>query len=155
MHAFSCTYCVTKHARLNYIIQLWIGILNEITSMFLTVVLAAIEMDHLHTYSSQFSSRYITKLPYGWTLLNHTLKTKAEGLGSFTKDVAGFLSAFKSWATWTKEIFRTCNVLPFSCTHLALWTPTPGKVKDPRYMQNKKDSKISLTWTKFLRQNMT
>ena len=118
MHAFSCTYCVTKHARLNYIIQLWIGILNEITSMFLTVVLAAIEMDHLHTYSSQFSSRYITKLPYGWTLLNHTLKTKAEGLGSFTKDVAGFLSAFKSWATWTKEIFRTCNVLPFSCTNL-------------------------------------
>ena len=21
----------------------------------------------------------------------------------------------------TKEVFRTCNVLPFSCTHLALW----------------------------------
>jgi hypothetical protein len=20
-----------------------------------------------------------------------------------------------------KEVFRTCNVLPFSCTHLALW----------------------------------
>ena len=27
----------------------------------------------------------------------------------------------------TKEVFRTCNVLPFSCTHLALWR---GKVKD-------------------------
>ena len=40
-----------------------------------------------------------------------------------------------------KEFFRTCNVLPFSCTHLALWR---GKVKDPRYMQNKKDSRISL-----------
>ena len=37
--------------------------------------------------------------------------------------------------------FRTCNVLPFSCTHLALWR---GKVKDPWYMQNKKDSRISL-----------
>ena len=35
-----------------------------------------------------------------------------------------------------KEVFRACNVLPFSCTHL-------GKVKDPRYMQNKKDSRIS------------
>ena len=21
----------------------------------------------------------------------------------------------------SKEFFRTCNVLPFSCTHLALW----------------------------------
>ena len=40
-----------------------------------------------------------------------------------------------------KEFFRTCNVLPFSCTHLALWR---GKVKDPRYMQNKNDSRISL-----------
>ena len=39
-----------------------------------------------------------------------------------------------------KEFFRTCNVLPFSCTHLAY----KGKVKDPRYMQNKKDSRISL-----------
>ena len=37
-----------------------------------------------------------------------------------------------------KEFFRTCNVLPFSCTHLALW------VKDPRYMQKKRDSRISL-----------
>jgi hypothetical protein len=44
----------------------------------------------------------------------------------------------------TKEFFRTCNVLPFSCTHLALWR---GKVKDPRYMQNKKDSRISLMVT--------
>jgi hypothetical protein len=42
-----------------------------------------------------------------------------------------------------KEFFRTCNVLPFSCTHLALWRGK-GKVKDPRYMQNKKDSRISL-----------
>jgi hypothetical protein len=42
---------------------------------------------------------------------------------------------------YIKEVFRTCNVLPFSCTHLALWR---GKVKDPRYMQNKKDSRISL-----------
>jgi hypothetical protein len=40
-----------------------------------------------------------------------------------------------------KEFFRTCNVLPFSCTHLALWR---GKVKDPRYMQKKKDPRISL-----------
>ena len=45
----------------------------------------------------------------------------------------------------TKEFFRTCNVLPFSCTHLALWR---GKVKDPRYMQKKKDSRISLDCTK-------
>ena len=40
-----------------------------------------------------------------------------------------------------KEFFRTCNVLPFSSTHLALWR---GKVKDPSYMQNKKDPRISL-----------
>ena len=45
----------------------------------------------------------------------------------------------------TKEVFRTCNVLPFSCTHLALWRGS--KVKDPRYMQNKKDSRISLLST--------
>jgi len=45
----------------------------------------------------------------------------------------------------TKEFFRTCNVLPFSCTHLALWRGK-GRVKDPRYMQNKKDSRISLLW---------
>ena len=31
-----------------------------------------------------------------------------------------------------KDFFRICNVLPFSCTHLALW-----RVKDPRYMQKK------------------
>ena len=30
-----------------------------------------------------------------------------------------------------KEFFRTCNVLPFSCTHLALWRGK-GKVKDPK-----------------------
>ena len=35
------------------------------------------------------------------------------------------------------EFFRTCTVLPFICTH-------KGKVKDPKYMQNKKDSRISL-----------
>ena len=46
----------------------------------------------------------------------------------------------------TKEFFRTCNILPFSCTHLALW----GKVKDPRYMQNKKDSRISLEETPYV-----
>ena len=46
-----------------------------------------------------------------------------------------------------KEFFRTCNVLPFSYTHLALWR---GKVKDPRYMQNKKDSRISLEVAKWL-----
>ena len=42
-----------------------------------------------------------------------------------------------------KEFFRTCNVLPLNCTHLALWRGK-DKVKDPRYMQNKKDSRISL-----------
>jgi hypothetical protein len=47
----------------------------------------------------------------------------------------------------TKEFFRTCNVLPFSCTHLALWRTYKGKVKDPRYMQKKKDSRISLIET--------
>ena len=40
-----------------------------------------------------------------------------------------------------KEFFRTCNVLPFSCTHLASYK---DKVKDPKYMQNKKGSRISL-----------
>ena len=39
------------------------------------------------------------------------------------------------------HLARTCNILPFSCTHLALYK---GKVKDTRYMQNKKDSRISL-----------
>ena len=29
--------------------------------------------------------------------------------------------------THTKEFFRTCNVLPFSCTHLALWRQRQGK----------------------------
>jgi hypothetical protein len=47
-----------------------------------------------------------------------------------------------------KEFFRTCNVLPFSCTHLALWRK--GKVKDPRYMLNKKDSRISLLMAPFI-----
>ena len=43
--------------------------------------------------------------------------------------------------SYTKEVFRTCNVLPFSCTHLALWRESK---KNPRYMQNQKDSRISL-----------
>ena len=34
----------------------------------------------------------------------------------------------------TKEVFRTYHVLPFSCTHLALWR---GKVKYPRYIHAK------------------
>ena len=52
----------------------------------------------------------------------------------------------------TKEFFRTCNVLPFSCTHLALWRGKAykGKVKDPRYMQNKKDIRISLYTTLYI-----
>ena len=29
---------------------------------------------------------------------------------------------------WSKEVFRTCNVLPFSCTHLALWQGKRPKV---------------------------
>ena len=58
----------------------------------------------------------------------------------------------------SKEVFRTCNVLPFSCTHLPLCTKARkrpkvhgkqkgfknDKVKDPRYMENKKDSRTSL-----------
>ena len=46
----------------------------------------------------------------------------------------------QSWLAQSRKgkyFFRTCKVLPFSCTHL-------DKVKDPRYMQNKKDSRISL-----------
>jgi hypothetical protein len=50
-----------------------------------------------------------------------------------------------------KEFFRTCNVLPFSCTHLALWR---GKVKDPRYMQKKKDSRISLSMARSEREQL-
>ena len=53
-----------------------------------------------------------------------------------------YCQVFLFGAPSSKEVFRTCNVLPFSCTHLALW-----KVKDPRYMQNKKDSRISLGLT--------
>ena len=40
---------------------------------------------------------------------------------------------FISWSfIWiyiaqNKEFFRTCNVLPFSCTHLALWIQRQGK----------------------------
>ena len=49
----------------------------------------------------------------------------------------------------SKEFFRTCNGLPFSCTHLALWRGYKGKLKDPRYMQNKKDSRISLALNYF------
>jgi hypothetical protein len=29
----------------------------------------------------------------------------------------------------TKEFFRTCNVLPFSCTHLALWRGKEEELK--------------------------
>ena len=28
---------------------------------------------------------------------------------------------FIVYTVMPKEVFRTCNVLPFSCTHLALW----------------------------------
>ena len=45
--------------------------------------------------------------------------------------------------------FRTCNVLTFSCTHLPLWRGSKDKVKDPRYMQNKKDPRISLPCSGF------
>ena len=39
-----------------------------------------------------------------------------------------------------KEIFKTCNVLPFSCTHLAL----SDKAKSPRLTQNTRLLQISL-----------
>jgi hypothetical protein len=61
-------------------------------------------------------------------------------LKKLPRDQSHFTINFSRQITGGKEFFRTCNVLPFSCTHLAL-----GKVKDPRYMQNKKDSRISLT----------
>ena len=54
-----------------------------------------------------------------------------------------------SYGVVAKDFFRTCNVLPFSCTHFAFWRGK-GKVKDPRYMQNKKDSRISLVVAKTL-----
>ena len=50
---------------------------------------------------------------------------------------------FKTKAQLPKENFRTCNVLPFCCIHLTSYMHK-GKVKDQRYMQNKKDPRISL-----------
>ena len=44
----------------------------------------------------------------------------------------------------TKEFFRTCNVLPFSCTHLALWREVH---KRPKVHAKQKVSRISLMWT--------
>ena len=41
----------------------------------------------------------------------------------------GFQSQLFKNRVLTKEFYRTCNFLPFSCIHLALWR---GKVKDPR-----------------------
>ena len=50
-----------------------------------------------------------------------------------------WVSCIGRQCVWLSGVcFRNCNVLPFSCTHLALWRGK-GKVKDPRYMQNKKD----------------
>ena len=45
---------------------------------------------------------------------------------------------------WPKEIFKTCNVLPFSCTHLAL---SIDKAKNPRITQNTRLLQISLPWS--------
>jgi hypothetical protein len=45
-----------------------------------------------------------------------------------------------------KEISKTCNVLPFSCTHLALF----DKAKSLRLTQNKRLLQISLTHSLFL-----
>ena len=38
-----------------------------------------------------------------------------------THSLMDFISSFSLNAVRFKEFFRTCNVLPFSCTHLALW----------------------------------
>ena len=42
---------------------------------------------------------------------------------------------------YNKEFFRTCNVLPFSCTHLAL-----VRGKRPQVHTKQKDSRISLPY---------
>ena len=47
-----------------------------------------------------------------------------------------FKEMLSNYISRSKDFFRTCNVLPFSCTY---------KVKDPRYMQKIKDSRISLS----------
>ena len=51
-----------------------------------------------------------------------------------------------------KIFLEPAMFLPFSCTHLALWRDK-GKVKGPRYMQNKKDSRISLHCTSLNQKN--
>ena len=38
-----------------------------------------------------------------------------------------YLGSFTSLHKAKLENFRTCNVLPFSCTHLALWRERQGK----------------------------
>ena len=65
--------------------------------------------------------------------------------GSFDQELVSFLArklqkeySMSKFTVISKECFRTCNVLPFSCTHLAFYK---GKVKDPRYMQNIKGFK--------------
>ena len=37
-----------------------------------------------------------------------------------------------------KEFFRTCNILPFSCTHLALWRHLQRQSKRPKEQKKKK-----------------
>ena len=66
---------------------------------------------------------------FDWELLTFDNTVKLGNMERFDKELIGI-----------KEPFPVTN-LPFSCTHLPLWR---GKVKDPRYMQNKKDSRISL-----------
>jgi hypothetical protein len=39
----------------------------------------------------------------------------------------------------TKEFFRTCNVLPFSCTHLALWRGIGRRAETVAYHLREKE----------------
>ena len=41
----------------------------------------------------------------------------------------------------SKEVFKTCNVLPFSCTHLALWRGIQWQGKRPEVHAKQKEFK--------------
>ena len=92
------------------------------------------------------SSVLISFIVYNWLyfILAFSLYLLFSWVESVRNPILKYYWLFKS--IWARDFFRTFNVLPFSCTHLALWR-YKGKVKDPRYMQNKKDSRISLIWT--------
>ena len=61
-------------------------------------------------------------------LLKYILKSSTVfDIQENTNKELGFQLELLAYKVILKEVFRTCNVLPFSCTHLALWRERQGK----------------------------